>query len=73
VVLALSFFQDQAAGLDTIFKVFTGVLLVTMPLVLLIPEAAQAAPRLRVLRPTPGSARGSVQLGGSSRGGNLSA
>ena len=41
VVLALSFFSDQAAGLDTIFMVFTAVLLVTVPLVLMIPEAGQ--------------------------------
>jgi MFS family permease len=39
VVLALSFFTDQAAGLDTIFLVFTAVLLVTVPLVAMIPEA----------------------------------
>jgi MFS family permease len=39
IVLALSFFADQAAGLDLIFLVFTGVLVVTVPLVLLIPEA----------------------------------
>ena len=38
VVLALSFFSDQAGGLDTIFLVFTGVLLISVPLVLLIPE-----------------------------------
>jgi EmrB/QacA subfamily drug resistance transporter len=55
VVLALSFFQDQAAGLDMIFLVFTGVLLLTMPLVLMIPEAAPAPPQLRVLRPELGS------------------
>jgi MFS family permease len=55
VVLALSFFQDQAAGLDMMFLVFTGVLLLTMPLVLLIPEAAPASPQLRVLRPELGS------------------
>jgi EmrB/QacA subfamily drug resistance transporter len=73
VVLALSFFQDQAAGLDTIFLVFTGVLLVTMPLVLLIPDAARPAPPLRVLRPAAGSVRPSVQLRGSSRESNLSA
>ena len=54
MVLALSFFQDQAAGLDLIFMVFTGILLLTVPLVLLIPEAAQP-PALRVLRPLPGS------------------
>jgi MFS family permease len=56
VVLALSFFQDQAAGLDIIFMVFTGVLLITVPLVLMIPEAVQpATSRLRVLRPAPGA------------------
>jgi MFS family permease len=54
VVLALSFFQDQAAGLDLIFMVFTAVLLVTVPLVLMIPEAVQT-PKLRVLRPQPRS------------------
>jgi EmrB/QacA subfamily drug resistance transporter len=54
VVLALSFFQDQAAGLDLMFMVFTGVLLVTMPLILLIPEAIPATPKLRVLRPELG-------------------
>ena len=54
IVLALSFFQDQAAGLDMIFMVFTGVLLVTVPLVLLIPEASTlSGPRLRVLRTLP--------------------
>jgi MFS family permease len=55
VVLALSFFQDQAAGLDQVFLVFTGVLLLTMPLVLLIPEAAPAPPQLRILRPELGT------------------
>ena len=34
-------FSDQAAGLDTIFLVFTAILLVTVPLVLLIPEAVK--------------------------------
>ena len=38
IVLALSLVSDQAAGLDLIFLVFTGVLLVTVPLVLMIPE-----------------------------------
>lgn len=47
VVLALSFFSDQAAGLDTIFLVFTGLLLVTVPLVLMIPEAGQQPPTQR--------------------------
>jgi len=45
VVLALSLFSDQAAGLDTIFLVFAAILLVSVPLVLMIPEPrAQAAP-----------------------------
>jgi EmrB/QacA subfamily drug resistance transporter len=65
VVLALSFFQDQAAGLDRIFMIFTGVLLVTVPLVLMIPEAVQA-PRLRVVRPLPGSSRRPVPTAASS-------
>ncbi len=56
VVLALSLFQDQVAGLDMIFLVFAGVLLLTMPIVLLIPEAQPAAPQLRVLRPELGAA-----------------
>ena len=44
VVLALSFFRDPAGGLDTIFLVFTAVLLTIVPLVLLIPEPGAAAP-----------------------------
>jgi EmrB/QacA subfamily drug resistance transporter len=54
VVLALSFFSDQAAGLDTIFMVFTVILLVTVPLVLILPEAGQplAPPRAKRL-PAP--------------------
>ena len=45
VVLALSFFEDKARGLDLIFLVFTGMLLVTVPLVLMIPEAGQPGVR----------------------------
>jgi MFS family permease len=44
IVLALSFFADQAAGLDMIFLVFTAILLVIVPLVLMIPEAADRKP-----------------------------
>ena len=59
VVLALSFFSDQAAGLDRIFLVFTGLLLVTVPLVLMIPEAlptpAVQPPAVRS-RPRPATA-----------------
>jgi hypothetical protein len=51
VVLALSFFEDQAAGLDMIFKVFTAVLLVTVPLVLMIPEAGQVLATPQPARP----------------------
>jgi EmrB/QacA subfamily drug resistance transporter len=51
VVLALSFFADKAQGLDVIFLVFTGVLLVTVPMVLMIPEAGSAPTQPR--RSTP--------------------
>jgi len=57
VVLALSFFTDQAGGLDTIFLVFSAILLLTVPLVLMIPEAGRgpspgaSGPRPRVERP----------------------
>jgi EmrB/QacA subfamily drug resistance transporter len=54
VVLALSFFSDQAAGLDIIFMVFTAVLLVTVPLVLMIPEAGH---RVATAVPAPAPAR----------------
>jgi EmrB/QacA subfamily drug resistance transporter len=58
VVLALSFFTDQAAGLDTIFLVFTAILLVTVPLVLMIPEAGAGVPRVQQAKyaapPSPG-------------------
>lgn len=48
VVLVLSFFSDQAAGLDTIFVVFAAILLISLPLVLLMPATATSAtaPRL---------------------------
>jgi EmrB/QacA subfamily drug resistance transporter len=39
IVLALSFFSDQARGLDLIFLVFAGLLLLSVPLVLMLPEA----------------------------------
>jgi MFS family permease len=62
VVLALSFFSDQAAGLDRIFVVFTCMLVVILPIVLLIPEPSraqsrtapqpQAQPRLRLVAST---------------------
>jgi EmrB/QacA subfamily drug resistance transporter len=52
VVLALSLFTDQAAGLDTIFLVFAAILLVSVPLVLMIPEPrAQAVEPARDQRP----------------------
>jgi MFS family permease len=38
IVTALSFFPDPATGLATIFLVFAGVLVVTVPLVLMIPD-----------------------------------
>ena len=46
IVLALSFSPDQAAGLDRIFVVFAVVLVLTVPLVLLIPEPGRGRPRL---------------------------
>src|SRR5919204_1425000 len=51
VVLALSLFSDQAAGLDTIFLVFAVILLVTVPLVLMIPEPGRQADGLGDRRP----------------------
>lgn len=45
VVLALSMYHDQASGLDVIFLVFTAVLGLTVPMVLLIPEPGQAQVR----------------------------
>jgi MFS family permease len=56
VVLGLSFFSDQARGLDVIFLVFTGILLLTVPLVMLVPEATPS-PRARpVAAPLPAPA-----------------
>jgi hypothetical protein len=51
VVLALSLFADQAAGLDTIFLVFAAILLVSVPLVLMIPEPRGQAEPVRDQRP----------------------
>jgi MFS family permease len=70
VVLTLSFFPDQARGLDLIFLVFTGILLVTVPLVLMIPEAVPSpkpAPIRRQDAPVPASAplKGTVVIGSS--------
>lgn len=45
VVLALSFFPDQARGLSDIFLVLAGVLLLTVPLTLMIPDTARQARR----------------------------
>jgi MFS family permease len=45
VVLALSMFEDQARGLDLIFLAFTALLVLTVPLVLLIPEPGHAVAR----------------------------
>ncbi len=53
IVLALSFFADKAQGLDVIFLVFTGVLLVSVPLVLMIPEAGGLGPQPRLRAITP--------------------
>jgi hypothetical protein len=51
VVLALSLFTDQAAGLDTIFLVFAAILLISVPLVLMIPEPRAQAEPVRDQRP----------------------
>jgi hypothetical protein len=40
IVLALSFFPDQAAGFSTIYVVLAGVVLAASPLVFLIPDSA---------------------------------
>jgi EmrB/QacA subfamily drug resistance transporter len=64
IVLALSFFQDQAQGLDTIFLVFTAMLLVTVPLVLALPEATPVRVGMsrpsRMATPTPAYAGGGL-------------
>ena len=60
VVTALSFFPNQGDGLATIFLVLSGVLLLTVPLTLMIPDTAKAkhrttpAPAPRDLRPATG-------------------
>jgi hypothetical protein len=41
IILALSFFHDQARGLSIIFMVLAGLLLVTVPLTFLIPDTAR--------------------------------
>jgi EmrB/QacA subfamily drug resistance transporter len=54
IVLVLSFFQDQAAGMDLMFLVFTGLLVVSVPLVLMIPEPHHAPTRTpTVVPPAP--------------------
>ena len=46
IVMALSLFPDKAQGLSLIFLVLAGLLLVTIPLTLIIPDTA----RERLLR-----------------------
>jgi MFS family permease len=41
VVMALTFFPDQAEGLSTIFKALAVVLLITVPLTFMIPDSAR--------------------------------
>jgi EmrB/QacA subfamily drug resistance transporter len=53
VVTALSFFPDQGEGLAKIFLVLAGVLLLTVPLTMMIPDTAKAKHRAV---PTPGDA-----------------
>ncbi|MFN8512886.1 MAG: MFS transporter [Thermomicrobiales bacterium] len=45
VVTALSFFPDQGEGLARIFLVLAGILLLTVPLTLMIPDTAKAKHR----------------------------
>jgi hypothetical protein len=45
VVTALSFFPNQGDGLAKIFLVLSGILLLTVPLTLMIPDTAKAKHR----------------------------
>ncbi len=60
VVTALSFFPNQGDGLATIFLVLAGILLLTVPLTLMIPDTAKAQyradhdPAPRDARPSTG-------------------
>lgn len=47
VVMALSFFPDQGEGLAKIFLVLAGILLLTIPLTLMIPDSASEKRRSR--------------------------
>ena len=53
IVLTLSFFSDQAAGLDMVFLVFTGVLLLSVPLALMIPEPLRKGAASALPEPVP--------------------
>lgn len=44
IVLALSFFPDQAAGFSVIYVVLAGIILATVPLVFLIPDLRRDEP-----------------------------
>jgi MFS family permease len=68
VVLALSYFPDQAQGLGLIFFALAGVLLLAVPLVFVMPDRARERyeqtaspaipePTVRAERPTPEAAR----------------
>ncbi len=53
VVTALSFFPDQGEGLAKIFLVLAGILLLTVPLTLMIPDTAKAKHRALPTDPLP--------------------
>jgi EmrB/QacA subfamily drug resistance transporter len=55
IVFALELAPDKAAGLRTVFLILAGLLLVTVPLTLAIPDSARARRRARVqqARPSP--------------------
>jgi EmrB/QacA subfamily drug resistance transporter len=54
IVLGLELTPDKAAGLRTIFVILAGLLLLTVPLTLAIPDTARARRRQRVqARPSP--------------------
>ncbi len=53
VVTALSFFPNQGEGLAKIFLVLSGILLLTVPLTLMIPDTAKAKHRADGASGTP--------------------
>lgn len=58
VVMVLSFFPDQGEGLSRIFLVLAGVLLLTIPLTLMIPDSARDKHRRQAGTAVPVAAAG---------------